>query len=118
MPALLTALAAFFALAAPASAASTTLVVNEVDYNNPSTDTAEFLEIKNVATSAINLNPYTLRFVNGANGTTYLTVDLPDFELAGGDHYVVCANPATTPNCDLDGGADTNLIQNGDRTAS
>jgi uncharacterized protein len=113
MRVLLSAIAACLLLAAPASAASTTLVINEVDYDQASTDTAEFLEIKNVATSAINLDAYSLRFVNGANGSTYLTVDLPDVDLAGGDHYVVCSNLATTANCDLDGGADTNLIQNG-----
>ncbi len=113
MRAFLIAVAAFLVLAAPASAQSTSLVINEVDYDQPSTDSAEFLEIKNVATTAINLDPYQLRFVNGANGTNYLTVNLPNVDLAGGDRFVVCANPATTPNCDLDGGADTNLIQNG-----
>ena len=110
----LIALATLLILAAPASAQSTTLVINEVDYDQPSTDTAEFLEIKNVSTSAINLDPYQLRFVNGANAQNYLTVNLPAVDLAGGDYFVVCANPATTANCDLDGGADTNLIQNGD----
>jgi uncharacterized protein len=114
MRALLSAVAAILVMAAPASAASTTLVINEVDYDQPSTDTAEFLEIKNVATSAINLDPYQLRFVNGANGLNYLTVNLPAVNLAGGDHYGVCANAATTANCDLDITPDTNLIQNGD----
>jgi predicted extracellular nuclease len=114
MRAFLIALAALLIAAAPASAQSTTLVINEVDYDQPSTDTAEFLEIKNVSTGEIALDPYQLRFVNGATGQNYLTVDLPTVALAGGDHYVVCANPTTTANCDLDGGADTNLIQNGD----
>ena len=68
MRALLIAAAAFLVMAAPASAQSTSLVVNEVDYDQASTDTAEFLEIKNVASTAINLDPYQLRFVNGGNG--------------------------------------------------
>jgi len=33
----------------PAAAVSSTLVVNEIDYDQASTDTAEFLEIKNVS---------------------------------------------------------------------
>ena len=33
--------------------------------------------------------------------------------LASGDYFVVCANAATVPNCDLDDGPDTNFIQNG-----
>jgi predicted extracellular nuclease len=113
MRVLLISLAAFLLLAVPASAASTTLVINEVDYDQPSTDAAEFLEIKNVSTSAINLDPYQLRFVNGANGSNYLTVNLPSLELAAGDYYVVCGNAANTPNCDQDITPDTNLIQNG-----
>ena len=96
------------------SAASTSLVINEVDYDQPSADATEFLELKNVSGGAINLDPYRVELTNGSSaGAVYLTVDLPDVTLAAGDYYVVCANPSTTANCDLDGGADTNLIQNG-----
>ncbi|HSO01104.1 MAG TPA: lamin tail domain-containing protein, partial [Gaiellaceae bacterium] len=96
------------------SAASTSLVINEVDYDQPGTDATEFLELKNVSGGAINLDPYRVELTNGAiAGAVYLTVDLPDVTLAAGDYYVVCANPSTTAGCDLDGGADTNLIQNG-----
>ena len=86
------------ALAPGAGAASTTLVINEVDYDQPSTDTAEFLELKNVSSAAINLDPYSLEFVNGNAGgaAVYRTFELPEVALAAGDYYVVCANPATT----------------------
>jgi predicted extracellular nuclease len=114
MRVLLAAVAALLIFSAPASGASTTLVINEVDYDQPGTDAAEFLEIKNVATTAINLDPYQLRFVNGADGLNYRTVNLPAVSLAEGDHYVVCGNAANTANCDLDMTPDTNLIQNGD----
>ena len=115
MRALLIAAAACLVLAAPASAASTTLVVNEVDYAQPSTDTAEFVELKNVSAAAINLDPYSLELVDGSAGgaAVYRTVELPDVALAAGDHYVVCANPANTPNCDLDVTPDSDLIQDG-----
>src|SRR5687768_10250172 len=115
MRALLIAAAACLVLAAPASAASTTLVINEVDYDQPMADTAEFLELKNVSSAAINLDPYSLEFVNGNAGgaAVYRTFELPDVALAAGDHYVVCANPANTPNCDLDVTPETDLIQNG-----
>ena len=113
MRALLIAVAALLVLAAPASAQSTTLVINEVDYDQPATDSAEFLEIKNVATSAINLDPYAVRFVNGANNTVYLNFDLPSVDLPPGGHYVVCGDLAAVTNCNLDVGAATDLIQNG-----
>jgi uncharacterized protein len=101
--------------ATSAHAQSTTLVVNEVDYDQPSTDTAEFLEIKNVSDAAINLDGYTVEMVNGTGGgaSVYGTIDLPNESFAAGDYFVVCANEATVPNCDLDVEPDTNLIQNG-----
>src|SRR6266508_3405128 len=73
------------------------------------------MELKNVSGSAINLDSYTLELVNGTGGgaAIYQTIDLPNVSLEAGDDYVVCANPATTANCDLDVSPDTNLIQNG-----
>ena len=104
------------ALAAPqAGAVSTTLLINEVDYDQPSTDAAEFLELKNVSGGAINLDPYSVQLVNGTGGgaALYRTLELPDVALPAGEHYVVCASPAATPNCDLDVAPETDLIQNG-----
>ena len=96
-------------------AVSTTVVVNEVDYDQASTDTAEFLELKNVSGSPINLDSYSVEFVNGNAGgaALYRTLDLPNVSLAAGDYYVICANAATVANCDLDGTPDTDFIQNG-----
>ena len=103
------------ALAPGAGAVSTSLVINEVDYDQPSTDDAEFLELRNISGSAINLGPYAVELVNGNTGgaVVYQTIDLPDVTLAAGDHYVVCANAAITANCDHDVLPDSNLIQNG-----
>ncbi len=104
------------ALGAPqAGAVSTSLVINEVDYDQPSTDAAEFLELKNVSGGAINLDPYSVQLVNGTGGgaAVYRTFELPDVELPAGEHYVVCASAASTPNCDLDVTPETDLIQNG-----
>ena len=113
MRAFLIAVAAFLVMVAPASAQSTSLVVNEVDYDQASTDTAEFLEIKNVAAGVTNLDPYAVRFVNGANNAVYLNFDLPSVDLPPGGHYVVCGDLAAVANCNLDIGASTDLIQNG-----
>jgi uncharacterized protein len=108
-------LVAFLALAPPAGAASTSLVINEVDYDQDGTDGAEFLELKNVSGSAIDLDPYTVQLVNGTGGgaSVYDTIALPSASLAAGDHYVICGSAATTANCDLDTAPETNLIQNG-----
>jgi predicted extracellular nuclease len=98
-----------------AGAISTSLVINEIDYDQASTDTAEFIEIKNVSANAIDLESYDVLVVNGAGGGASIatTINLPAFSLAAGDYYVVCANTATVANCDLDVTPNTDLIQNG-----
>jgi uncharacterized protein len=101
------------------AAASTSLVINEVDYDQASTDTAEFFELRNVSGAGIDLDPYRVQLINGASGgsAVYATIELPATTLAAGDYFVVCANTATTANCDLDVAPDSNLIQNGDPDA-
>ncbi len=113
MRVLLTALAATLAFAAPASAQSPNLVVNEIDYDQVGTDTAEFVEIRNNATTPVNLDPYDVVLVNGNGNAVYETADLPAVDVAAGGHYVVCGDQATVPECDLDFGANSDLIQNG-----
>lgn len=114
MRVLLAALAATLAFAAPASAQSTTLVVNEFDYDQPGVDMAEFVEVKNISDTAIGLSDYALSFRNGASGGN---AQYARFELSGtlqpGDHYVLCGNGANTSNCDLDVTPDSDLVQNG-----
>ncbi len=103
--------ALLFSLFSPVSLAQ--LVVNEVDYDQPGTDTAEFIEIKNTGVTPVNLGSYKLDLINGSAGNLYLRIDLPNVSLAPGDYFVVCGNAANTPNCDLDHVIDTALVQNG-----
>lgn len=88
------------------------LIINEIDYDQPGTDTAEFVEIKNTGTGSADLSEYTLELVNGNGGAVYLTIALSG-SLAAGDYFVVCGDAATVANCDLDVTPDSNLIQNG-----
>ena len=89
------------------------VVINEVDYDQPGIDGAEFLELKNTSAAAVNLDLYFVQLVTGSDGSVYTTIGLPAVTLAGGDYYVICADMATTANCDLDVAPDSNLIQNG-----
>lgn len=104
--------AALLAASLPASAQ---VVINEIEYDQASTDTAEFIELKNTGNAAVELDPYTLELVNGSGGgaVVYSTIDLPAFSLAAGDYYVICAQAANTANCDLDVTPNTDLVQNG-----
>lgn len=86
------------------------LVINEIDYDQPGSDNAEFVEIKNVSDDTVNLDEYSLELINGNGGSTYASVDLPDVELAAGGYYVVCATGAAVATCDLEG---FSSVQNG-----
>jgi hypothetical protein len=74
------------ATAGPASATSSTLVVNEIDYDQPSTDDAEFLEIKNVSSGPVDLAGHAVQLVNGTGGgaALYQAIALPSLSLAAG----------------------------------
>lgn len=91
------------------------LVINEIDYDQPGTDSAEFVELYNAGAVPVDLGDYALEFVNGSGGgaSVYATIPLPATSLAAGGYFVVCANALTTANCNLDVSPETNLIQNG-----
>jgi predicted extracellular nuclease len=94
---------------------SGTLVINEIDYDQVGTDTAEYVEIKNVSASAIDLSLYEVILVNGTGSVVYAPspIALPSVMLAPGDYFVLCGNPATTINCDLDMTGASDIVQNG-----
>jgi len=103
-------------LSAVSFTASAQLVINELDYDQPSTDVAEFLEIKNVGNAPFDLQNLTVLMVNGSNGGAVIYQNITSTAwptLAPGDYFVICGNAANTPNCDHVGPAATNLIQNG-----
>lgn len=91
------------------------LVINEVDYDMPGTDSSEFIELRNNDNVAIDLSLYAIELVNGSGGgaIVYQTINLPSDSLQPGDYYVICANNSRTPHCDLDVSPSINLIQNG-----
>ena len=55
------------------------LFINEIDYDNPGTDTGEFVEIAGPAGA---YSGVTLEHYNGYGGTLIWSLDLPDFTLA------------------------------------
>ena len=89
------------------------LVINEIDYDQPSTDAAEFIELRNNGNLAVSLGSYTIEMINGNGNDVYRTFELPSVLLDPGDYYVICGDAQNVPNCDLDVSPDTNLIQNG-----
>lgn len=80
------------------------LVINEVDYDQPSHDTAEFLEILNRSAATVELSFYNVELVNGTGGgaKVYGRFQLPSRALVPGGYFVLCADKQNVPNCDSD----------------
>lgn len=94
---------------------SAQLVINEVDYDQPGTDNAEFIEILNTGPSALDLSNLSVVMHNGASGSAAEYASLSNGAwpvLASGSFFVICANASTT-NCNAVVSPATNLIQNG-----
>lgn len=94
------------------------LVINEVDYDQTSTDTTEYLEIHNPTGNAISLNGVHCVLVNGNGGgfAPYTTVDLSSQGSLPAGGYLVIANPGVVvaPGAILvNFAAASNTIQNG-----
>ena len=73
------------------------LVINEVDYDQPSVDTAEFIEIYNGTASAVSLSGYALILVNGADGSVYDTIDLGPAGVLPAGGFLVVHGGGVTP---------------------
>lgn len=100
--------------AQPPPGGSGSLVINEIDYDQPSTDTTEFIEIKNISQAAINLSSYRLALYNGTGMDIYDTIQLPNMMLGAGEYFVICGAGSNVLNCDMEFDGASNQIQNGD----
>ncbi|CAN5205482.1 hypothetical protein BH11MYX1_BH11MYX1_38990 [soil metagenome] len=92
------------------------LVINEVDYDNVGTDTAEYIEIFNPSAQTISLTNKVLYLVNGTDSAVYTTVDLSSaVSLAPLSYLVVAGAGVTVPASakKIDPGWTSNAVQNG-----
>jgi hypothetical protein len=97
------------------SAATSThaaVVINEIDYDQPGSDTAEFIELFNSAINTVPLDGYTLDLINGSSGSIYSTFDLSGLTIAANGYLVLCDSTLAVANCDHDIGT-SGWIQNG-----
>ncbi len=90
------------------------LVINEVDYDQPSTDTTEFIEIYNAGGAPASLDNLAVVLVNGSGSVEYARTALSGMLPAGG--YLVIAAPGLTVAAGatvIRFAAQSNNIQNG-----
>lgn len=98
------------------STADAAVVINEIDYDQPGSDIAEFVELFNSDINPVTLDGYSLELVNGSNGAVYRSLDLSGHTVKANDYLVVCGDSQAVANCDIDLGA-SSWIQNGSSDA-
>ena len=89
------------------------IVINEFDYDQPGTDSAEFIELYNGGSSTTSLDNYTIKLINGNNSTAYRNIDLSGFSISASGYFVVCGDASLVANCDYSFTASGSWIQNG-----
>jgi len=103
-----------FALASSiAFSSNAAIIINEIDYDQPGTDTAEFIELFNTGTSTVSLDGYSISLVNGSNASSYRTIDLSGFSIDASDYFVTCGDASLVANCDYSFTTTSGWFQNG-----
>lgn len=88
-------------------------IINELDADQASIDTAEFIELYDGGAGQAALDGLVLVLYNGNGDVSYQAFDLDGFTTTASGYFVLCANAATVSNCDWDALPDTDLLQNG-----
>ena len=99
--------------AVAASTAQANIVINEIDYDQPGSDTAEFIELFNNGDLTISLEGFHVELINGTDSSVYRNIDLAGFSLDAGSYLVLCDNSSLVMNCDYEFTSNTGWLQNG-----
>lgn len=86
------------------------VVINEIDVDNPSTDSQEFIELYDGGTGNTSLDGLVVVLFNGSNNTSYNAIDLAGLSTNADGYFVI--GSASVPNVNLTAFT-TNGLQNG-----
>jgi len=89
------------------------IVINEFDYDQVGSDTAEFIELFNSGNDTVSLENYSIDLINGSNLSVYRSIDLSGFSVSTNDYFVICGDASLVANCDYSFTSTSGWIQNG-----
>lgn len=89
------------------------IIINEIDYDQPGTDTAEFIELFNTGSAAVSLSNYSIELINGRNSSSYRSIDLSGFNIDANSYFVVCGDANLVANCNYSFTTTNSWFQNG-----
>jgi len=93
------------------------IIINEIDYDQPGTDTAEFIELFNSGSSAISLDNYLISLINQNSSTVYRNIDLSGFSIDASGYFVICGGSGQVSSCNYSFTASNSWFQNGTKDA-
>jgi len=89
------------------------IIINEFDYDQAGSDTAEFIELFNAGDAIISLENFSIDLINGSNLSVYRSIDLSGFSVNSNDYFVICGDASLVSNCDYSFTSTSGWIQNG-----
>ena len=95
------------------SATQAAVVINEIDYDQPGADTAEFIELYNDSSTSVALDSYSINLINGSDDSVYRSIDLSGFNVSANGYFVVCDSGSQVANCNYAFTSSTGWFQNG-----
>lgn len=89
------------------------VIINEIDYDQPGADTAEFIELYNDSSSSVSLDTYSINLINGSDNSVYRSIDLSGFSVGANGYFVICNSDSGVANCNDAFTSNTGWFQNG-----
>lgn len=89
------------------------VIINELDADQTSTDSAEFIELFDGGIGNTSLDGLAIILLNGNGDSVYNAIDLDGLTTTASGYFVLCGDSNNVANCDLDVLPATNAIQNG-----
>ena len=93
--------------------ASANILINEIDVDQSGTDTAEFVELYNAGSVAVDISDYQLVFYDGYDQTAYEVYSLSSSSLDVGGYHVLCGDDNNVTHCDQVVSPTQELLQDG-----
>jgi predicted extracellular nuclease len=93
------------------------IIINEIDYDQPGADTAEFIELFNAGASGVSLNNYSIDLINQSASSIYRSIDLSGFNINANSYFVICGDASLVANCDYSFTTTSGWFQNGTKDA-
>ncbi len=93
------------------------IIINEIDYDQPGADIAEFIELFNTGASSVSLDNHSIDLINKKASSIYRNIDLSGFSINASSYFVICGDANLVSNCNYSFTTTSGWFQNGKNDA-